>query len=93
MQDKLVVLADCLKVDASELCFGITNAIKQNQLNDSIKTMNMPDRAMLGACKITRRQAKASPTADSRTLKRLAADLKVTFVELASNYVRKRAAI
>jgi hypothetical protein len=49
MQDKLVVLADFLKVDASELRFGVGERMKASRRDVGIQSMGMHDRAMLCA--------------------------------------------
>jgi hypothetical protein len=48
MQDKLVVLADCFKVDASELRFGANDTHKLNTANNE-QALSLQDRAMVGA--------------------------------------------
>ncbi len=49
MQDKLIVLADCLKVNASELRFGVSDYSKNNLSDGVAKSLSMQDRAMLEA--------------------------------------------
>jgi hypothetical protein len=49
MQDKLVVLADCLKVDASELRFGASDTNKLAKSAEDAQALSLQDRAMVGA--------------------------------------------
>ncbi len=48
MQDKLVVLADCLKVDPSELRFGASDTNKLAQAAEGEHVLSLQDRAMVG---------------------------------------------
>jgi hypothetical protein len=48
MQDKLVVLADCLKVNASELRFGVNTPLTASSVAKKSIEPNMQDREMFG---------------------------------------------